>query len=101
MVYTGTREIKLKWKELDLVCKGLEVLIEQEKTLDAHHDLRVRKDGLESIKKIEDIADFLYFVLYDRPISNAEIDNDDCFSMSTGNEGDGVDRNTALDGWDE
>jgi hypothetical protein len=80
MVYTGTREIKLKWKELDLVCKGLEVLIEQEKTLDAHHDPRVRKDGLESIKKIEDLADFLYFVLYDRPISNAAIDNDDCFS---------------------
>jgi len=90
MVYTGTREIKLKWKELDLVCKGLEVLIEQEKTLESHGDPIVWIQALESIKKIEDIADFLYFVLYDRPISNADIDNDDCFFMSTGNEGVGV-----------
>jgi hypothetical protein len=84
MVYIGRREIKLKWKELDLVCKGLEVLIEQEKGLATHHDPKVWVDAQESINKLEELTDFLYFVLYDRPI--AFIPDDD----SNGNQGDGV-----------
>jgi len=80
MVYTGRREIKLKWKELDMVCKGLEVLIGQEKALQAHYDPKVWEDAQESIHKLEELTDFLYFVLYDRPISDG----------SNGNEGDGV-----------
>jgi hypothetical protein len=84
MVYTGRREIKLKWKELDLVCKGLEVLIAQERTLESHGDPIVWEQAQESIAKLEDLADFLYFVLYDRPIQfNSHLD-------STGNQGDGV-----------
>jgi len=80
MVYTGRREIKLKWNELDMVCKGLEVLIAQEKLLQAHYDPKVWEDAQESIHKLEELTDFLYFVLYDRPISDG----------SNGNEGDGV-----------